>query len=120
MAEAHQLITNPEQADDRKIPVFTVLKNKAILKNISLLQAPPEMNNFGGDIRTSGNSSNSLEERDRDAILTVGRHPNCSIVLSHPSISRFHLQIRSKSSVGKLSVTDLSSVHGTWVYGKRI
>ncbi|CAM8930733.1 unnamed protein product [Rhodiola kirilowii] len=78
------------------------------------------MNNFGGDIRTSGNSSNSLEERDRDAILTIGRHPNCSIVLSHLSISRFHLQIRSKPSVGKLSVTDLSSVRGTWVSGKRI
>ncbi|KAL9683840.1 hypothetical protein QQ045_021267 [Rhodiola kirilowii] len=120
MAEARQLITNPEQADDRKIPVFTVLKNNTILKNIFLLQAPPEMNNFGGDIQSSGNSSNSLEERDRDAILTVGRHPSCSIVLSHPSISRFHLQIRSKPSVEKLSVTDLSSVHGTWVFGKRI
>ncbi|CAM8930142.1 unnamed protein product [Rhodiola kirilowii] len=120
MAEAHHLITNPERADDRKIPVFTVLKNNTILKNIFLLQAPPAMNNFGGDIQSSGNSSNSLEERDRDAILTVGRHPNCSIVLSHPSISRFHLQIRSKPSVGKLSVTDLSSVHGTWVFGKRI
>ncbi|CAM8930143.1 unnamed protein product [Rhodiola kirilowii] len=94
MAEAHQLITNPEQADDRKIPVFTVLKNNAILKNIFLLQAPPEMNNFGGDIRTSGNSSNSLEERDRDAILTVGRHPNCKCVrrrLGSSPLLTYHL-----------------------------
>nr|KYP33432.1 hypothetical protein KK1_045711 [Cajanus cajan] len=41
-------------------------------------------------------------------------------MLTHPSISRYHLQIRSKPSTRHFSVVDLSSVHGTWVSGRRI
>ncbi|KAL0326296.1 UNVERIFIED_CONTAM: FHA domain-containing protein PS1 [Sesamum radiatum] len=52
--------------------------------------------------------------------LLVGRHPECNIKLEHPSISRFHLRIHSNPSSRSLFVTDLSSVHGTWISGKRI
>ncbi|KAJ0021411.1 hypothetical protein Pint_31851 [Pistacia integerrima] len=41
-------------------------------------------------------------------------------MLTHPSISRFHLQIHSKPSLQNLSVIDLSSVHGTWVSERKI
>ncbi|KAF8053104.1 hypothetical protein N665_1463s0008 [Sinapis alba] len=88
-----------EQVLEKTIPVFTVLKNGAILKNIFVVNSrdfsPPEA---------------EVEE-----ILLVGRHPDCDILLTHPSISRYHLQIRSLPSRQKLFVTDLSSVHGTWV-----
>ncbi|CAL0303053.1 unnamed protein product [Lupinus luteus] len=41
-------------------------------------------------------------------------------MLTHPSISRFHLHIRSKPSSQFLSLIDLSSVHGTWVSGRKV
>ncbi|XP_010538917.1 PREDICTED: FHA domain-containing protein PS1 [Tarenaya hassleriana] len=99
-----------DQGEERMVPVFTVLKNGAILKNIFVVNSSdspsPERN--GGD-------DHELEE-----ILIVGRHPDCNIMLTHPSISRFHLEIRSIPSRQKLSVTDLSSVHGTWVSDQKI
>lgn len=100
-----QLITSND-VDDRRniIPVFTVFKNNAIVKNIFLLL------HFPPDMRSDGDDTDVLvEENETEQILTVGRHPNCSIVVSHPSISRFHLQIRSKPNLRKLCVTDLSS-----------
>ncbi|VFQ66049.1 unnamed protein product [Cuscuta campestris] len=90
---------------ERTIPVFTVLKNNAILKNIFLIDNQPWVDE----------SHNESEE-----ILAVGRHPDCDITLEHPSISRFHLRIYSKPSSQSLSVVDLSSVHGTWIAGKKI
>ncbi|XP_060198218.1 FHA domain-containing protein PS1-like [Lycium barbarum] len=93
-----------EEEKKKKIPVFTVLKNGAILKNIFLLDNPP---------------SQETTENEEE-ILVVGRHPDCNITLEHPSISRFHLRIHSKPSDHSLSVTDLSSVHGTWISGKKL
>ncbi|CAJ1947872.1 unnamed protein product [Sphenostylis stenocarpa] len=87
-----------------EIPVLTVLKNNTILKNIFIVNKPPE--------RPS--------RADHVDVLLVGRHPDCDIMLTHPSISRFHLQIRSKPSSRTFSIVDLSSVHGTWLSGKRI
>ncbi|KAG6672467.1 hypothetical protein I3842_16G058800 [Carya illinoinensis] len=96
---------------ERKIPVFTVLKNGAILKNIFIVNnpAPPSLPSV------SHNPDQEYEE-----IVTVGRHPNCNITLTHPSISRFHLQIQSEACKQRLSVMDLSSVHGTWVSEKKV
>ncbi|XVF29967.1 hypothetical protein REPUB_Repub16aG0016800 [Reevesia pubescens] len=93
---------------ERKIPVFTVTKNGAILKNIFVINKPPQQ------------MQDEDEESETHEILIVGRHPDCNIMLTHPSISRFHLQIHSKPSSNKLSVLDLSSVHGTWVSGNKI
>ncbi|XP_020583806.1 FHA domain-containing protein PS1 [Phalaenopsis equestris] len=93
--------------EDAKIPVFSVLKKGAVLKNIFLNSPPPET---GKPLSPS---------RDNDPIL-MGRHPDCDIVVDHPSISRFHVEVRPKSSLQKLFVTDRSSVHGTWVSGKKI
>ncbi|XP_071712610.1 uncharacterized protein [Rutidosis leptorrhynchoides] len=87
-----------------EIPVFTVLKNNSTLKNIFLFHKQQSSNNQDFD----------------EQILLVGRHPNCYIVLEHPSISRYHLRIHSNPSKHSVSVFDLSSVHGTWVSGKRI
>ncbi|KAJ0527416.1 putative transcription factor interactor and regulator FHA-SMAD family [Helianthus annuus] len=91
-----------------KIPQFTVIKNGSILKNIFLLSKQS----------TVGKSSQNPESDEE--ILLVGRHPECHITLEHPSISRYHLRIHSNPSAHMISVVDLSSVHGTWVSGKRI
>ncbi|KAF3523732.1 hypothetical protein F2Q69_00047639, partial [Brassica cretica] len=91
-----------QQVREKTIPVFTVLKNGAILKNIFVVNSR--------DLSSNGNDDAEVEE-----ILLVGRHPDCDILLTHPSISRHHLQIRSLPSGQKLFLTDLSSVHGTWV-----
>ncbi|KAE9617485.1 hypothetical protein Lal_00034759 [Lupinus albus] len=97
-----------EEEEEGKIPVFTVLKNDAILKNIFILNKP-----------TQPNDSSSVL-KDQEDILIVGRHPDCDIMLTHPSVSRFHLHIRSKPSSQFLSLIDLSSVHGTWVSGRKL
>ncbi|KDP30292.1 hypothetical protein JCGZ_17162 [Jatropha curcas] len=105
----------PEE-DEKKIPVFTVIKNGAILKNIFVMNKPPPLElDLIANVENVENPDGEAEE-----ILIVGRHPDCNIVLMHPSISRFHLQINSKLSARKLFVTDLSSVHGTWVSEKKI
>lgn len=97
-----------KKEEESKIPVFTVIKNGAILKNIFLINNPPSPPSVGN------------EETPDQEILIVGRHPDCHVMLTHPSISRFHLQIQSNPSSLKLSVIDLSSVHGTWVSEKKI
>nr|KYP74739.1 Nuclear inhibitor of protein phosphatase 1 [Cajanus cajan] len=55
-----------------------------------------------------------------DQTVLIGRHPQCNIVLTHPSVSRFHLRLRSNPNSRALSLVDLASVHGTWVCGSRL
>ncbi|KAF7141100.1 hypothetical protein RHSIM_Rhsim06G0097300 [Rhododendron simsii] len=118
-----------DKKEEKAIPVFTVLKNNAILKNIFLLDTPPpfpqhEPIEDGGDppspIQEIENAPSPIQEIEKETLLLVGRHPDCNITLEHPSISRFHLRIHSNPSSHHLSLTDLSSVHGTWVSGKKI
>lgn len=106
--EMEKLAEKEEQKqEERKIPVFTVLKNSCILKNIYLIDTPPP---------PPASSSNLVEKdtavadkQEYEETLVVGRHPNCSITLEHPSISRFHLRIHSIPSKQCLYVIDLSS-----------
>ncbi|TMX05388.1 hypothetical protein EJD97_023602 [Solanum chilense] len=110
MAEKQESLEKPnsQSEEEKKIPVFTVLKNGAILKNIFLLDNPPVT-----PVAITAN-------QEFEEILVVGRHPDCNIVLEHPSISRFHLRIHSNPSSHSLSVIDLSSVHGSWISGSKI
>ncbi|XP_049409357.1 FHA domain-containing protein PS1-like [Solanum stenotomum] len=110
MAEKQESLGKPnsQSEEEKKIPVFTVLKNGAILKNIFLLDNPPAT-----PVAITAN-------QEFEEILVVGRHPDCNIVLEHPSISRFHLRIHSNPSSHSLSVIDLSSVHGSWISGNKI
>ncbi|XP_027348090.1 FHA domain-containing protein PS1 [Abrus precatorius] len=106
IVKERELIENqPKAEEEGKIPVLTVLKNNAILKNIFIVNKPQE----------------EKESRDdHEDILLVGRHPDCDLMLTHPSISRFHLQICSKPASKTFFVLDLSSVHGTWVSERKI
>ncbi|KAL6962040.1 hypothetical protein U1Q18_036995 [Sarracenia purpurea var. burkii] len=114
MAEKRE--AKPEE-QEKVIPVFTVLKNNAILKNIFLLDNPPSFPELKL-IEPVENGDPPFQEFEET--LLVGRHPDCNITLEHPSISRFHLRIHSKPSSRMLSIIDLSSIHGTWVLGKKI
>ncbi|KAF3445464.1 hypothetical protein FNV43_RR10640 [Rhamnella rubrinervis] len=118
MASKKRYGLNEEEDEEQKIPVFTVLKNGAILKNIFIVnKSPPHLSqlNLTPTAQTSENPSQGNEE-----ILIVGRHPDCNIMLTHPSISRFHLEILSDPSSQNLSVIDLKSIHGTWVSDKKL
>ncbi|KAL1219440.1 FHA domain-containing protein PS1 [Cardamine amara subsp. amara] len=106
-------LTEEQQVREKMIPVFTVLKNGAILKNIFVVNS----RDFSSPER---NGSTVSDDNEVEETLVVGRHPDCDILLTHPSISRFHLEIRSIPSLQKLFVTDLSSVHGTWVTDQRV
>ncbi|KAL2520090.1 FHA domain-containing protein PS1-like [Forsythia ovata] len=104
------------KAEEMEIPVFTVLKNNSILKNIYLLDKPPSIPSSS----VKFNSSKYGKESMKEETLLVGRHPDCNIILEHPSISRFHLRIHSNPSSHSLSVIDLYSVHGTSISGNKI
>ena len=80
--------------------MFTVIKNKIIVKNIFVINKPQEME----DEKDPHNQGLKTEE-----VLIVDGHPDCNIMLTHPSISRFHLQIHSKPFSQKFSIIDLSS-----------
>lgn len=89
-----------------EIPVFTVLKNNSILKNIYLLDNPPSIPSSSP---VEFNRSKYGKESTKEETLFVGRHPDCNITLEHPSISRFHLRVHSNPSSHYLSVIDLNS-----------
>ncbi|KAL1295303.1 hypothetical protein HN51_056195 [Arachis hypogaea] len=84
-----------EEGGELRIPVLTVLKNNSILKNIFIVV-------------------------NIDSTVLIGRHHKCDVVLAHPSVSRFHLRIFCHPSSRSLSLTDLSSVHGTWLNGTKL
>ncbi|KAJ8445163.1 hypothetical protein Cgig2_029535 [Carnegiea gigantea] len=104
---------------ERKIPVFSVWKNNVILKNIFLIDAPPSIEPHQHQ-EEHQQDKNRKTHQEFEETLMVGRHPDCDIRLEHPSISRFHLRIHSIPSSNLLFLTDLSSVHGTRVSGKRV
>lgn len=93
-----------EDGSGELVPVLHVSKNGTGIRSIVL-----------HDPNSEENEGNLVEEK----ILMVGRHPDCHIVVDHPSISRWHLQIQLHKSSQRLLLTDLSSVHGTWVCGER-
>ena len=97
------------EEEEKKIPVFTVLKNNSILKNIFLVGSPPPGPSSSFSTNLVENKSLVTVKQEFEEILVVGRHPDCNITLEHPSVSRFHLRIHSVPSKQSLSVFDLSS-----------
>jgi hypothetical protein len=57
--------------------------------------------------------------RDDTRTHTLGRHPDADLVLSHPTVSRWHARLRFDQTDGWL-LTDLASTNGTWLNGWRI
>ncbi|CAL1363458.1 unnamed protein product [Linum trigynum] len=111
-----------ERFPEKKIPVLSVLQNCSIIKNIFVV-GPSDGES---SVASGGGGGGKQPERDgggateMEEVVTVGRHPDNLIVLTHPSISRFHFKIIVESSSHQLFVTDLASAHGTWVSGKKI
>ncbi|MCO5547162.1 hypothetical protein L7F22_000605 [Adiantum nelumboides] len=54
----------------------------------------------------------------RDSIV-LGRHTNCDLMVTHPSVSRHHLEIQVLHGSRELLLTDLDSIHGTWINGEQ-
>jgi hypothetical protein len=54
----------------------------------------------------------------KDAVITLGRMPDCSIMLNDPNVSRRHSEVRPHGT-GYMAV-DLGSTNGTKVNGVRI
>ncbi|MFO0876713.1 MAG: ATP-binding cassette domain-containing protein [Gemmataceae bacterium] len=52
------------------------------------------------------------------ARIILGRAPDCDIRLAHPSVSRYHARFEQRPE--GVYVTDLTSVNGVWVSGRRI
>lgn len=58
-----------------------------------------------------------LDLKGRDT-LTLGRDPLNDMAINHPSVSRFHAQIKKQD--GSYIVLDLNSTNGTFLNGKQI
>lgn len=59
---------------------------------------------------------------DRD-VVTVGKLPECDLVLSDDTVSRRHLRIHRTPGAdgdGAWSLVDLGSTNGTWLHGARV
>ncbi len=52
--------------------------------------------------------------------VVVGRDSDCDLTLSDEGVSRRHLRVQPSPGGLRATVTDLESVNGTWVEGKRI
>ena len=70
----------------------------------------------------SGAGSLVLPNGDRfsltESVISVGRHPDCNLVLADPNVSRNHAEIRPKGE--HFEVVDLGSTNGTRVNGVRV
>ena len=53
-------------------------------------------------------------------LTTIGRDPNNSIVIDHPSVSPFHAEILLVHSEDRYEVFDLGSPHGTKVNEEQV
>ncbi|XP_062198220.1 FHA domain-containing protein PS1-like [Phragmites australis] len=108
----HMAAAVEEGDGDAPIAAFAVAKGGVVLKHIFLNAPPPEM--------MRGEGAKGEEEEEEDPPVMVGRHPDCHVLVDHPSVSRFHLRLRARRRQRRITVTDLSSVHGTWVSGRLI
>jgi len=52
------------------------------------------------------------------AKATIGRRPDCAIVIDEPSVSALHAEIEARNHAWY--VTDLGSTNGTFVNGKQV
>ncbi|KAJ1274653.1 hypothetical protein BS78_05G078300 [Paspalum vaginatum] len=100
---------------DAPIAAFAVSKGGVVLKHIFLNAPPPPESTTTAAARGGGDGG-----EEEDPPVMVGRHPDCHVLVDHPSVSRFHLQLRCRRAQRRIAVTDLCSVHGTWVSGRRI
>lgn len=53
-----------------------------------------------------------------DSLITIGRHPDCNLVLADPNVSRNHAEIRPQGD--HYVLVDLGSTNGSRVNGIRI
>ena len=52
--------------------------------------------------------------------VVVGRDPECDLIVGDDGVSREHLRVQPSPGGLRATVTDLESVNGTWVEGRRI
>jgi len=92
-----------EADGDAPIAAFAVSKASVVLKH-NFLNAPP-----APEAADCGGAVGAEEEEEEDPPVTVGRHPDCHVLVDHPSVSRFHLQLRARRRQRRITVTDLRS-----------
>ncbi len=52
-------------------------------------------------------------------VVTIGREPDCAVVVTEPDVSRVHARIEARGD-GEWHVVDAGSKNGTWVDGNRV
>ena len=54
-----------------------------------------------------------------DGPVLVGRSQRCDVVLTHPTVSRRHLELRP-AGAGQWLAVDVGSLNGTWLANRRV
>jgi len=75
--------------------------------------------NFKNDFDESKNFANILEKFNKKNEIILGRNNSCDVILDYSFISREHASIRKKNE-NTYIITDLGSLNGTFINGKRI
>jgi hypothetical protein len=76
---------------------------------------------IGGWLTGRNDEDPSLLALDWDGAtesLLIGRHPDCDVVLSHPTVSRHHARLNFRD--GRWVLCDLASTNGTTVNRDRV
>jgi hypothetical protein len=99
-------------------PVQVVLEEDARMRTGAFQITGRMVEGDGG----SGAGSIVLPSGDRftltESIITIGRHPECNLVLADPNVSRNHAEIRPQGD--RYVVVDLGSTNGSRVNGVRV
>ncbi|MEA4924001.1 MAG: FHA domain-containing protein [Syntrophomonadaceae bacterium] len=70
----------------------------------------------GSEYTPAGNFTRALKADEE--MISIGRDPANTIVLSHPMVSRFHARIMFRAD--KRVLYDLNSVNGTYINGQKV
>jgi hypothetical protein len=104
-----QLSINPSMKKGDLVCVATLVEGKEKIEPAAASAAASLDVNEGGDHRTVPL---------KGEVVTIGRLPDCDVVLKDKAASRHHAQIKAKD--GHFTLTDLGSTNGTRLNGQTI
>ena len=92
------------------------------IKGLAVGQHPPvdvrqEAVQNNNRSKAAGRPESSLSITTESGVISIGRHPNCSIQLDDPAVSRLHVLVRPEAG-GTALVEDRSS-NGLYIEGQR-
>jgi hypothetical protein len=117
-AQGYLSVDTFEQRVERAFGARTVSELRGLVSDLTgersrLRRALPRFGRAGG---ATDAVAIGLPE---DGPVLVGRSRRCDVVLTHPTVSRRHLELRPAGS-GQWLAVDVGSLNGTWLANRRV